>query len=66
VTLVEDLARRIAEARACWLDVERLADETADDELDGRVQIARLSILDAADRAQQLRDLDADLEVATA
>lgn len=65
MTLVDDLARRIARIRADYLDLERAADDGFDDELDGRVAIARLALLDVADRIDQLREIDLELDQAT-
>jgi hypothetical protein len=59
------LADALHVARAAWLEVELLATEHADAELTGRVDCARLAILDVRDRLDQLRadDLAAELEL---
>lgn len=52
-----ELAERISVARALWLEIETLAVDHLDDELDSRIAIARLAILDVRDRVEQLRVL---------
>jgi hypothetical protein len=52
--VVRIAADRVKAARDLWRDVERVACEIDDPELAGRVDCARLAILDAADRADQL------------
>jgi hypothetical protein len=57
------LHTRILAARTTWLQIERLAARIDDDELTGRVDIARLAILDAKDWLEQLlTDPDAEAE----
>jgi hypothetical protein len=69
MTLDERLAlrARTRRARAGWLRLEEEAVELGDEELDSRVAIARLAILDVADRLEQLcglHDLGLDEVVA--
>jgi hypothetical protein len=68
LTLDEQLQIRAALARArhVWLGIEETAVELGDEELDSRVAIARLAILDAADRLDQLIRETGDVDEAAA
>lgn len=60
------LHARISEARTLWLEVERAADEIDDHEFYLSISSARMAILDAKDRLEQLLtdpEPEADLEV---
>lgn len=50
-----ELADRLAEARALWIEVEILAGELHDEALDAEVHLARYGIVGARDRLAQLR-----------
>jgi hypothetical protein len=49
-----DLALRMRVSRDRWLIIERKADDALDEELDRRVEMTRLMILDSIDRVDQL------------
>lgn len=68
MTLDELLAlrARIRRARAGWLRIENAIVELGDEELDSRIAIARLAILDVADRVDQLLAPDLDFDEAVA
>lgn len=58
-----ELRARLSRARTGWLRIEDTA-AGFDDELDQRVAVARLAILDAADRLDQLLAADFDEAIA--
>jgi hypothetical protein len=49
-----ELALRMRVSRDRWLIIERKADDALDEELDRRVEMTRLMILDSIDRVDQL------------
>jgi hypothetical protein len=49
-----ELVARVRDARLDWLEIERLADELLDDDLDSDVDMTRVGILCTQDRLDQL------------
>lgn len=61
-----ELRARAARARRTWLRIEEAACGAGDEELDSRVAIARLALLDAIDRLDQLLEPEPELAEAAA
>jgi Mn-containing catalase len=57
------LARLTTDARARWLDVERLAEEVNDPDLNSWVEQTMLAMLAVRDRLEQLAAIEALEEV---
>jgi hypothetical protein len=63
VRLESHLGLLTADARARWLDVERLAEEVNDPDLSGWVEQTMLAMLAVRDRLEQLAAIEALEEV---